>query len=106
MIYVHFFQELWKSKGNRVIAYVCILIILLSIVSDSLAEENYMLTGCLVALGAGVGAIFLGMNMMRLLPENPCYHAQWRRLAAFLIAVGGIALYGAWSSCTSVCFNW
>lgn len=106
MVYTHFFRELWKSKGNRVIVCICILIILLSIVSDSLAEENYMLTGCLGALGVGVGSIFLGMNMMRLLPENPRYHAQWRRLAAFSIAIGGIALYSAWYDCTNVCFNW
>lgn len=53
MGYMHFFRELWKSKGNRVIACACIFLLLLSIVSDSLAEENYKLTGCLVALGIG-----------------------------------------------------
>ena len=107
MIYVHFFQRLWKSKSNRVVASICILLMLLFVVSDSLEDgPESAATTCLGSLGGGVGAIFLCMNMMRLLPEEPRFHEQWRRQAALLMAGGGIFLYFAWSNCTSICFNW
>lgn len=107
MIYVQFFQKLWKSRGSRIIVFICVLLILSSIVSDSLVEgPDSALTLCLGSLGVGGGAIFLGMNMMRLLPDAPRFHGQWRGQAALLIAAGGIFLYGAWRDCMSICFNW
>ncbi len=106
MLYIGFFQELWKSRGSRVIVFICILLVLLFIISDSLEEgPESALTRCLGSLGVGVGATFLGMNMMRLLPDNPRFHWQWRGQAALLIAAGGIFLYGAWHDCTSICFK-
>ena len=104
MRYIRFFKKLWKSTSNRIIACVCILLLLLSVISDSSKNENLMLTDCLLGLGVGGGAIFLGMNMMRLLPEDPRFHRDWRGQAALLIAGGGIFLYTALNHCSSLCF--
>jgi hypothetical protein len=105
MIYIHFIEKLWESRINRAIFSICTLLILSFVVLDSLEDgPESAATICFGSLGVGVGAIFLGMNMMRLLPDDPRYHGQWRAQAALLISAGGILLYEVagpfcWSAC-------
>ena len=102
MMYIRFLQILWKSRASRAFLSICILLSLLSIVIEA---QNFTLSVCLGTLGFGGGAIFLGINMLRFLPENltPRLRGQWRGQAVLLIAGGAVFLSGAWMHCSSIC---
>lgn len=100
-----FFQRLWKFKANRVVAFVYVLLFLSIIIADSLQVDA--LVGGLGSLGIGGGVIFIGVNMMRLLPEDPRLRDRWRGQAVLLIAGGVIIIYqGFLCDCIGICFNW
>jgi hypothetical protein len=83
------FVQILKSKTRRRIGTFFLLAILLSIVFDFLdGIKDSNLTVFWGTVGGGGGAIFLGINLLRFLPDHPAYRWQYGLLAIIWIFGG------------------
>ncbi len=87
--------KLFESKTRRIIFAVILLIILASIVADSLdGTIDSTLTVPLGNLGCGGAALFLGVGLLCILPNGALPHMrrQWYVFAIFGTVGGAITL--------------
>jgi drug/metabolite transporter (DMT)-like permease len=86
--------KLFKSKVSRVIGVAILVVILASVITDSLdGEIDAMLTPLLTAIGSSAVGLFLGIGLLRVLPNAaPPRMRQGWYILAILCIVGGAAV--------------
>ena len=84
--------KLFESRTRRIIFAVILLIILASVVTDSLdGAIDSMLTVPLGDLGCGGGMLFLGIGLLCVLPDGAPHHMrQGWYVFATISTVGGV----------------
>jgi hypothetical protein len=88
--------KLFESKASRIIGGVILMVILASIITDSLdGGVDAMFTPLLTAIGGSMVGLFLGIGLLRVLPDAapPCMRLRWYILAIVFIVEGAAFLF-------------
>ena len=93
------FVQIFRSRTRRRMGAFFLLAILLSIIFDFVdGIDDSDLTVFWRAVGGGGGFLFLGVNLLRFLPDDPIYRWHYRGMGILLVLGGSLFLISGLTS--------